>query len=397
MPRSRTPEELCAHRKREANRIREHRKSENKRKHRDTILRLLDEPGYCTVDLERVGGELLTLEFLRELVSNVPDEDFDPLVQNPLEEDEDARFGDKLRLICELGLQDCPREGRLHELLQGMHDRIFLIDEEPTPVQEGTHPSDAEAEKTTAHAGKEEPVLRRSTRRKTATPTPAEPRTAATQRKRRQPSSLKWTKSFKLRRIVHPAGARHNRTVRTAAILRSKPRCRRQGKHLDWVFGPHKQLLRLGYINFFMPVSHVTRLVVWDNSHKLVERELELDLLGAGSSSGEWHCDETRRLQWASANDIVSRHGTITGRYITVAPGQVLIFHGQLVHAGAEWDAVEGADNCRVHAYFVPHDKSFPADTVTYNCPTWINTVCLWPEEGGGGESSALSLASSYC
>ena len=52
---------------------------------------------------------------------------------------------------------------RLHELLQGMHDRIFLIVEEPTPVQEGTPPSAAEAEKTTAHAGKEEPVLRRST------------------------------------------------------------------------------------------------------------------------------------------------------------------------------------------------------------------------------------------
>jgi hypothetical protein len=166
--------------------------------------------------------------------------------------------------------------------------------------------------------------------------------------------------------------------VRTAAILRSKPGCKRQCKHVDGLFHPEERLGSLGYLNFFMPVSHVTQLIVWPKSHKLIERELELDR--ANKCNSTWCGEETGRLDWAIKNRILTGNGTLKGEYISVAPGELLIFLGHVVHAGAQWEAQDGVVNSRLHAYFIPNWETFPEEDVTYTLPPWIHTVCIEPD-----------------
>ncbi len=57
----------------------------------------------------------------------------------------------------------------------------------------------------------------------------------------------------------------------------------------------------------------------------------------------------------------------------------MLIFHGQLIHAGAEWVRNDAEENIRLHVYMLPADIEFPEPTITYPVPSWVDEVCIPP------------------
>ena len=67
---------------------------------------------------------------------------------------------------------------------------------------------------------------------------------------------------------------------------------------MDWSSKKENpELGKLPFVNFFFPVTHATRLLVWDNSHDLVHRENELHV--GGETEVEWDTNDKNKLTWA--------------------------------------------------------------------------------------------------
>eukprot|EP00961_Rhodomonas_salina_P248321 3356416-Rhodomonas_salina.1 len=63
---------------------------------------------------------------------------------------------------------------------------------------------------------------------------------------------------------------------------------------------------------------------------------------------------------------------------VHVGVGEVLVFVGHLMHAGAAWGEWESAPNQRIHVYFLPSTLRFPKTTLTIPVP---NRICSFMRE----------------
>jgi hypothetical protein len=190
----------------------------------------------------------------------------------------------------------------------------------------------------------------------------------------------RWTRSFKMHRRICGGKKWRNRTARVVSGLASVPPCKRQGEHFDWNYLP--QYGRLGFLSFFMPLTHTTVLHLWSRSHRLLEIQVANEVT-VGSFSDNWSAEKTGLLRQAKEEvfgdmDEKVRDQTRKVESVTVEVGEVLVFVGHLMHAGAEWEEWEGEANTRIHVYFVPAGCPFPSRTDTLRVPPWIRRYMVW-------------------
>jgi hypothetical protein len=121
---------------------------------------------------------------------------------------------------------------------------------------------------------------------------------------------------------AHPA-----HTIRDFVLLVSRPGCRRQAAHTDYV--PTPELLRASDrempLLFLLALEDNTTLEVWPQSHLIVQGHL-------GSA--------------------------VRRQTVHLSEGDAILFRGDLVHAGSAYDS----QNMRIHAYLdsiaVPRDPN---------------------------------------
>ena len=123
--------------------------------------------------------------------------------------------------------------------------------------------------------------------------------------------------------------AHPSHTIRDVVLLVSKPGCRRQAAHTDYV--PTTDLLNATDIEmpllFLLALEHDTILEVWPQSHLVVQ----------GRRGGP----------------------SVRRQTVHLSAGDAILFRGDLVHAGA---AYPDRQNMRIHAYLdssaVPRDPN---------------------------------------
>jgi hypothetical protein len=107
-------------------------------------------------------------------------------------------------------------------------------------------------------------------------------------------------------------------------VLESKPGCKAQAAHTDYPPNPNRTIDRNHIpINVLVALEPNTRLNVWPNSHDLIIKECVGNI--------------------TDCNDL----SPIIMKVIKMNPRDIILFRGDLVHAGAAYEQ----SNCRMHCF----------------------------------------------
>ncbi len=137
-----------------------------------------------------------------------------------------------------------------------------------------------------------------------------------------------------------------NHTANTMVHLISDDGCSQQVAHAD--YEPTIEFARssdaMVPLGCLVAISPGTKLVVWPESIRL-----------------SYMSDALR-------NDFISEHGPISSQEICLEPGDILIFRGDLIHAGAAYDKL----NVRIHVYLDSPDVSRMPNRTWFPSDDWI-------------------------
>ena len=318
----------------------------------------------CIDDLEDDKFHAATWE---KLVNGIPKDRWELLFQDL----QSGRFkrpeGDRKRLQAYVGNKHSTLEAEASDRLQALHDELFCVVEDVSPqgstMQQGEGPGPSTKD---SGSGAERP--RRSKRKYGGSGDDQ-----STLRQEQGSGGVPtWTRDFKLGRKVWPKDSpvHRNRRCTVVTALKSLPSCSRQCEHFDWTF--LRDQGHLAILSFLIPCTHDSQLYIWEKSHFAMEAQVTHSNPGDAS----WD-DDIPQASKVLRSIIGSTHAKLP-EPIRVARGEMVIFLGHVMHAGAEWGAYEAKPNLRLHAYFLPADLPFPQKVSTVIPPPWIRRAFTW-------------------
>ena len=321
--------------------------------------------GYVKLSLAELHPSL-TLSRFSEALETLSDARYMTLFQDLGSGRYKSPRGDNRRQQAFLGDRRFSAEVQLVEALQELHDWIFNVQERQdsfdvhAAVESASLVSKAAADQSSSSGV----GTRAQARRKSADDLP---------------EGIRWTRHQRFGRTIHevdPMLQHRNRRCTVVSALKSQPGCGRQCEHFDWI--PVEGFGTLGILSMLLPCTHPSRLHVWPHSHWALEAQVQEPGREASSLSEVDH-DPMWNKAPSNEVEVLKAIGSMTPVDVTVELGEVLLFLGHVLHAGADWGGFETKDNVRLHTYFLPASMEFPQQVRTVVPPDWIRRRLRWP------------------